>query len=70
MIPGLGGSLGEGMATHTSILPGEFHGQGSLAGYSQRGHKESDMTEQLTLIQSSRQYGTGTKTEIETNGTR
>ena len=69
-IPGLGRYLKEEMATHSSILPGEFHGQGSLAGYSLRGHKESDMTEQLTLIQSSRQYGTGTKTEIETNGTR
>ena len=31
------------------FLPGEFHGQKSLAGYSPRGHKESDMTEQLTL---------------------
>ena len=63
-IPGLGRSLKEEMATHSSILPGEFHGQGSLAGYSPWGHKESDMTEQLTLTQSSRQYGTGTKTEI------
>ena len=30
------------------FLPGEFHGQRSLAGYSPWGHKESDMTEQLT----------------------
>ena len=30
------------------LLPGEFHGQRSLAGYSPWGHKESDMTEQLT----------------------
>ena len=30
------------------FLPGESHGQRSLAGYSLRGHKESDMTEQLT----------------------
>ena len=29
-------------------MPGEFHGQRSLAGYSPRGHKESDTTEQLT----------------------
>ena len=30
----------------TSVfLPGEFHGQRSLAGYSPWGHKESDMTE-------------------------
>ena len=31
------------------FLPGEFHGQRSLAGYSAWGHKELDMTEQLTL---------------------
>ena len=31
------------------FLPGESHGQRSLAGYSPWGHKESDMTEQLTL---------------------
>ena len=30
------------------FLPGEFHGQRSLAGYSLRGGKESDTTEQLT----------------------
>ena len=27
------------------FLPGKFHGQRSLAGYSPRGHKELDMTE-------------------------
>ena len=27
------------------FLPGEFHGQRSLAGYSPWGHKESDLTE-------------------------
>ena len=31
------------------FLPGEFHGQRSLAGYSPWGHKESDTTEQLSL---------------------
>ena len=31
------------------FLPGEFHGQGSLADYSPWGHKESDITEQITL---------------------
>ena len=31
------------------ILPGEFHGQRSLAGYSPWGCKESGMTEQLSL---------------------
>ena len=33
------------MATHNSIIVGEFHGQRSLAGYSPRGLKESDTTE-------------------------
>ena len=27
------------------LLPGKFHGQGSLVGYSPQGYKESDMTE-------------------------
>ena len=37
------------MATHSIFLPGEFHGQRSLASYlCPRGHKELDMTEQLT----------------------
>ena len=31
------------------FLPGEFHEQ-SLAGYSPWGHKESDTTEQLSLL--------------------
>ena len=37
------------MATYSSILAGEFHGQRSLTGYSSWGLKKSDMTEQLTL---------------------
>ena len=41
--------LEKGMANLSSILPGESHGQRSLEGYSPRGHKESDMTERLTL---------------------
>ena len=42
--------LEEGMATPIPVfLPGEFHGQRSLAGYSPWGHKDSDVTEQLTL---------------------
>ena len=32
------------------FLPGEFHGQRNLAGYSPWGHKESDTTEGLTLL--------------------
>ena len=31
------------------FLPGEFHGQRSLVGYSPWSHKESAMAEQLTL---------------------
>ena len=37
--------LEKGIATHLVFLPGEFHGQGSLASYSPWGHKELDMTE-------------------------
>ena len=33
----------------TVFLPGEFHGQRSLVGYSPWGRKKSDMIEQLTL---------------------
>ena len=33
------------MATHSSVLAGESHGQRSLTGYSPWGCKESDMTE-------------------------
>ena len=29
------------------LLPGKFHGLGSLVGYSPGGHKESDRTERL-----------------------
>ena len=34
-----------------AFLPGEFHGQRSLAVYSPWGHKESNMTERQTLSQ-------------------
>ena len=33
------------------FLPGEFHGQRSLEGWSLWDHKELDMTEQLQLLQ-------------------
>ena len=43
--------LEKGMATHSSILTWEIlHGQRSLVGYSPWGYKESDTTEQLSLI--------------------
>ena len=50
--------LEEGMATHSSILPGESHGQRSLAGYSPWVHKESDTTERLST------YTQGTVSDI------
>ena len=37
------------MATHSSILAWRIHRERSLVGYSSEGHKESDMTERLTL---------------------
>ena len=40
--------LEEGMATHSSILAGESHGQRSLVDYSSWGYKELDMTKWLT----------------------
>ena len=36
------------ISTCPSILARKFHGQRSLAGYSPRGHKESDRTELLS----------------------
>ena len=43
--------LKKGRLPTPSFLSEELHGQRSLAGYSPWGHKESDMTEQLTHIQ-------------------
>ena len=49
-IPGLGRSPGEGKGyPFQYFLPGEFHGQKSMVGYSPRGCKESGTTYQLTL---------------------
>ena len=36
---GLNDPLEEDAPTHSSILPGEFHGQKSLVGYGPQGHK-------------------------------
>ena len=41
--------LEKGMAIHSSILAGEFHGQRDLVGYSPWGLKQLDMTERLML---------------------
>ena len=46
LIPGLRRSPGEEKSPSTLVfLPGEFHGQRSLAGYSPQGRKKSDITE-------------------------
>ena len=37
--------LEEEMATHSSIFPGQSHGQRILVGYSPWGRKESNMTQ-------------------------
>ena len=34
------------MVTHSSILPGESHGQRNLVGYSPWGYEESDTTQE------------------------
>ena len=47
LIPGLGRSPGEGTPV---FLPGEFHGQGSLAVYSPWGCEQSDTTERLHFL--------------------
>jgi len=41
--------LEEEMATHPVFLPRKSHGQRSLAGYSPKGCKQSDSTEQLSM---------------------
>ena len=41
--------LEKGTAITSVFLPGEFHGQRSLVGYSPWGCKELDTTEQLTV---------------------
>ena len=43
-IPGLGRSPRRKWQPSLVFLPGELHGQGSLAGYSPWGRKESDRT--------------------------
>ena len=42
-------SLEKGMATTPVFLPGKFHGQRSLVGYSPWGRKDSDTTEELSM---------------------
>ena len=46
-IPGWEDPLQEDMATYSVFLPGESHGQKSLAGYSPWGRTELDMTKAI-----------------------
>ena len=48
-IPGSRRPPGGGNGTHSSVLAWRIPGQRSLAGYSPRGHEESDTTERLSL---------------------
>ena len=48
--PGWEDTLKEEMVNTPVFLPGESDGQRRLAGYSPWGHKESGMTEQLSII--------------------
>ena len=48
--------LEKGMATHFSTLPGEFHGQRSLVGYSPGDRRESDMIDRVTLTLNTYRY--------------
>ena len=50
-IPGLGRSLEEGMATHSSILAWRIPSTVEPGGYSPWDHKVSDMTERLSTAQ-------------------
>ena len=55
-IPGSGRSPGEGNGKRREwqptlvFSPGKSHGQRNLASYSPWGHKESDVTEQLSTV--------------------
>ena len=56
-IPGSGRSPGRGKLQPTSVLlPEKSHIQRSLAGYSPKGGKESDTTEQLSTHTQARYY--------------
>ena len=61
LIPGWGRAPGEGNGDPTPVfLPGESHGQRSLAGHSPWSCKELDTTEQLILSNQGIHRGNGT----------
>ena len=53
--PGSGRSREEGNGYPPQYSCWKFQGQRSLAGYSPRGHRESDTTEQLTIMTKAKQ---------------
>ena len=63
-----------GHILHSVLLPGESHGQRSLAGYSPWGHKESDTTEPVSMSIISQQnwkkkyFGEGNGNPIQYSG--
>ena len=52
------------MLAHSVFLSGKFHGQRSQAGYSSRGHRESDRTERLTASGHSTQLSSAIYSKI------
>ena len=59
--------LEKGMQPTPIFLPGEFHRQRSLAGYSPLDHKQSDTIERLTLSLSSWRKGGGEKNRFDSS---
>ena len=60
--------LEQEMATHSSFFSGKFHGQRNLVGYSPKGYKMSDTTEELsTHTHSHRDTHTHTHTYTHTH---
>ena len=56
-------ALEKEMTTTLVLLPGEFHGQRNLLGYSPWSHKESDMTEWITISFPPSEYEEGSGKE-------
>ena len=75
-VPSLGWEdpLKKEMAPTLVFFPGKFRGQRRLAGYSPRGHKESDMTERLSTQEEKRRVIRGRtwplpgKNQLESTG--
>ena len=53
------------MATTPVFLPGKSHGRRSLLGYSPRGRKESDTTEQLHFTSNIHEHRDNRKSDLQ-----